>query len=85
MRFEPYVGVPVTSGKPADVGRLSTSIPKFKSVGAFFTVPPYTRHSILAYHTSQRMRVIKHQYKITKISYMAAEARHLNAAHSHAA
>jgi len=28
----------VTSGKPADVGRLGTSIPKFKPVSAFFTM-----------------------------------------------
>ena len=31
------MGVPVTSGKPADVGRLGTSIPKFKSVSPYFT------------------------------------------------
>jgi len=37
VRSEPNVGVPVTSGKPADAGRLGTSIPKLKPVSAFFT------------------------------------------------
>jgi len=37
VRSEPYVGVPVTSGKPADEGRLGTSIPKFKPVSPYFT------------------------------------------------
>ena len=29
--------MPVTSGKPADVRRLGTSIPKFKPVSPYFT------------------------------------------------
>jgi len=49
----------------------STACPRTCSLG------PYTWRSILAFHTSQRMRVIKHQHKVTKISYTAVEARHL--------
>jgi len=49
----------------------STACPLKCSLGS------YTWRSILAYHTSQRMRVIKHQHKVTKISYTAAEAHRL--------
>jgi len=35
MRSEPNVGVPVTSGKPADAGRLGTSIPRLEPASAF--------------------------------------------------
>jgi len=37
VRSEPNVGVTVTSGKPADAGRLGTLIPKLEPVSAFFT------------------------------------------------
>jgi len=37
VRSEPYVGVPVTSGKPADEGKLATSLLKPKPVSRYRT------------------------------------------------
>jgi len=37
VRSEPNVGVPVTSGKPDDAGRLGTSILKLEPVSTYIT------------------------------------------------